>query len=213
MSHFLVLNISSIANLAKFQKVFKIILNFNFVNCQSKTVKEKDWNILPPFSRKKKRNTFAKTSPRIFFVSYYFFTARNFKLKFSLQIFGFFLIFLALFFGRPHFLLEDVQDVWALNVGRHFEDGVDKCSRITNTKNGRNQLFSVKTLFCRANLLVFWLEILLILQRSEFEMAAQQPALPHTLHRKRECVNDESKRVRWQKPSRFHYEYQQIKWV
>ena len=214
MSHFLDLNILSIANLAKFQNVFKMILNFNSVNCQSETVKEKDWNILPPFSRKKKKETLLPKQAHVFFfVSYYFFTARNFKLKFSLQIFGFFLIFLALFFGRPHFLLEDVQDVWALNVGRHFEDGVDKCSRITNTKNGRNQLFSVKTLFCRANLLVFWLEILLILQRSEFEMAAQQPALPHTLHRKRECVNDESKRVRWQKPSRFHYEYLQIKWV
>ena len=67
MSHFLVLNISSIANQAKFQKVFKIILNFNFVNCQSKTVKEKDWNILPPFSRKKKKKHFCQNKPTYFF--------------------------------------------------------------------------------------------------------------------------------------------------
>ena len=66
MSHFLVLNISSIANLAKFQKVFKMILNFNFVNCQSKTVKEKDWNILPPFSRKKKETLLPKQA-HVFF--------------------------------------------------------------------------------------------------------------------------------------------------
>ena len=66
MSHFLVLNISSIANLAKFQKVFKMILNFNSVNCQSETVKEKDQNILPPFSRKKKETLLPKQAHAFF---------------------------------------------------------------------------------------------------------------------------------------------------
>ena len=59
----------------------------------------------------------------------YIFSPIDFHSEFSLQIFGLLLELLTLLLGRPHLLLEDVQDVGALHVGRH------DCSRQAQTGN------------------------------------------------------------------------------
>jgi len=60
----------------------------------------------------------------------YFFSPHDLDLQLPLQVFAVFLVLFALLLGRPHLLLEDVEDVGALNVGRHFESSVDVNKRV-----------------------------------------------------------------------------------
>ena len=116
----------------------------------------------------------------------YIFSPIDFHSEFSLQIFGLLLELLTLLLGRPHLLLEDVQDVGALHVGRH------DCSRQAQT--GNHKYKRERELTGNFNSAFFRISGSSDGSRTTCLNSSQSTRRAHSLRSapKRECVNDES---------------------
>ena len=65
----------------------------------------------------------------------YFLSSHDLHLQFPLDIIAFFLKFFRLLLGCPHFLLEDIQDVRALDVVSYAHGGIYMISFTLNLNN------------------------------------------------------------------------------